>query len=240
MYQMNFYVIKPSLNKEIIGNYPQVKDIKYNCHVWDEPKFIEHINFEHINFNPITANAVLNDSSKITDLIDVSGMGFSRKLLISSKLKSILEENRISGMQFFPSNLIERNKIVENYWVLNMYEIDMDLIDFKNSEIYETKDVFDKLSLLKINSIDEFKSKQEEIESKGFPYGIQIDKIHIVENSVDFFALLHVEGSVKYIVSERLKQIIEDEGCIGLEFMPVEMKLTEWLQGGEREKIYGK
>ena len=52
--------------------------------------------------------------------------------------------------------------------------------------------------------------------------------------------LQNVQGSVKYVVSEKLKKEIEEANCTGIEFQPVELSITEWLHGGEREKIYGK
>ena len=103
---MKFYSIHSSLNSKVLGHYPQVEDIHYNCDIWDEPKFIEHTHFTRIDFEPITANAVLHDRSKITDLINVSGMGFTNKLLVSEKLKGIFESYRKTGLQFFKSNLI--------------------------------------------------------------------------------------------------------------------------------------
>ena len=64
----------------------------------------------------------------------------------------------------------------------------------------------------------------------------------VLNNTIDhdFFVLRHVEGGVQYIVSEKLKNEIEDAGRTGIEFQPVELSYTEWLQGREREKIYGK
>jgi hypothetical protein len=50
--------------------------------------------------------------------------------------------------------------------------------------------------------------------------------------------MLKVELNI--LCQKKLKKVIEDSECIGIEFMPIEMKMTEWLQGGEREKIYGK
>src|SRR5215217_8163820 len=119
---MKYFFINNSLNPKVLGHYPQVKSIKQNCDLWDEPKFIEHIEFVKVNFQAITANAVLHPKSKPTDLINVSGMGFTRKLLMSGELKKILENNRKSGLQFFKSNLIKEIEI-DDYWVLNMYEI---------------------------------------------------------------------------------------------------------------------
>jgi hypothetical protein len=71
-----------------------VESVHNNCHVWDEPKFVEHINFEKVDFEPIYSNAILHKKSKQTDFIQCVSMGFSSKLLISGKLKAILENNR--------------------------------------------------------------------------------------------------------------------------------------------------
>ena len=68
-----------------------------------------------------------------------------------------------------------------------------------------------------------------------------IEKLKLLPNAIeDFFMLRHVEGGVKYVVSEKLRKEIEDAGRTGIEFQPVELSSAEWLQGGEREKIYGK
>lgn len=74
-----------------------------------------------------------------------------------------------------------------------------------------------------------------------------IEKIEVVTiNSIflnervneDFFLL---KKGVKYIVSEKLKQEIEDAVCTVIEFQPVELSYNEWTApGGEREKVYGK
>lgn len=238
---MNFYVIRPSRSKNVIGHYPQVKDIKQNCHVWDEVKFVEHVDFQKIDFEPITANAVLYPSSKLTDLIDVVGMGFTHKPLISGKLKNLLQNNRESGMQFFSSDVLYNGQSIKDYWVLSMYEVNMEFVDFVKSLVYETKDVNEKSSLIQIKDVDKFFEVKKEIDTKGYPYEISISKIRIYDTvRSHFFALSNVEGGIKYIVSEKLKTEIEVAGCTGIEFQPVELSLAEWLHGGERERIYGK
>ena len=121
---MKYFSINCSLNPKVLGHYPQVKDIKYNCHVWDEPSFIEHFHFSKIDFEPITANAVLFPSSKLTDLISIDGMGFTKKLLLSGKLKKCILEKRNKGLQFFSSNLIQKNEEIKDYWLLNSFEIE--------------------------------------------------------------------------------------------------------------------
>lgn len=239
---MKYFSINNSLNKKVLGHYPQVKEIKQNCDVWNEPKFIEHIHNTQIDFEPITANAILYPSSKLTDLISVTGMGFTRKLLLSSRLKKIIEKSRNSGLQFYRSNIVYKNEEINDYWILNSFEIDMNFVDVEKSIFVWRKRKEEGgtyISEINFNSLNEFikKIKEENLEGK-----IYLNKIKInVGVQVDFFTLLNVEGGIKYIVSEKLKKEIEDAGCTGIEFQPTELTAIEWTTpGGERERIYGK
>ena len=239
---MHYYVINPSIDKKIVGHYPQVQDIKYNCPLWKEPKFIEHLNNQKADFEPITANGILYKSSKVTDLISVIGMGFTRKLLVSKKFKTILESNRKSGIEFFQSGIFHKEKFIEDYFVLNVYEINLEIIDYLNSIVVLRKrkpQGGSYLEEIKVENYTEFKTILNKKEGLKFSQCF-IDRIILKTEiiSEDFFALLNVNGGVKFVVSEKLKKEIEDSQCTGIEFMPVEMKLTEWLQGGKREDYY--
>lgn len=240
---MDYYSIQFTLNSKLKGSNEYVK--KYNIKIpndklfWEEPKFIGNIYNEKINFEPYLLDIELFASSKVNDLIIDSGP-VTKKLVVSGKLKKILEKYRKTGMQFFNINIFQKNKNFSDFWILNMYEINNEFIDFKNSVFYETENVFKYTKQIAINSFEEFMKFKSEIEEKGYPYGFIIDRVKLKDNiTSDFFALLYVEGGIKYIVSEKLKKEIE-EYCVGIEFMPIEMRMTEWLQGGEREKIYGK
>lgn len=240
---MNYYIIQESGNLKIIGKYPQTKDIQYNCDVWNEPKFIGQIHFEKVDFEPIIANAILHPKSKQTDLIDAnSAMGFSNKLLISGKLKTILEKNRKNGMQFFKSPIIQNNLLAEDYWILNMYEFNNDYADFLNSKILLEEITSENINslYLSINSLKDYELKIEEVRGKK-GCNLRIEKLVLSKDKIDNdFFMIRYSFSGIYFVSEKLKQEIEDAGCTGIEFQPIELSLNEWLQGGEREKLYGK
>ncbi|MGH2664398.1 imm11 family protein [Flavobacterium sp.] len=238
---MTFFSINNSLNKSILGHYPQVKEIIYHCDVWDEPRFVERVHFNKIDFEPITANAVLYARSKPTDLISVVGMGFTLKLLVSTKLKEILERNRNTGLQFFKAPIIHNEQSIDDYWILNFFEKSMEAINYELSDIYITHNSIRKIEKLELKSYNEFLKAKDNIDKEGYPKGILIEKFKIKGNiHTDFLLLTDVKGGAKYIVSENLKQEIEDANCTGIEFQPVELSINEWLQGGEREKIYGK
>lgn len=238
---MKYFVIRGSSDTKILGHYPQIKEIKHNCHVWDEPKFIEHHELVKIDFEPITSNAILYSNTNLTDLISGGGMGFTRKLLVSAKLKKLLMNQNNTNLQFFESPLIQNNQYIYNYFVLNVTEASLNYIDFKNSEIYLMDGLFDDIKKLNIDNYDEFLKEINFVEDTGWPLNLRIKKFEIIPNALDFFALKHVEGGVNYLVSDKLKQEIEEAECIGIEFQPSELSYNEWITpGGEREKVYGK
>jgi len=238
---MSYYVIRESSDTKKLGHYPQIKEIKHNCHVWDEPRFIEHHELVEIDFEPIISNAVLYSKTNLTDLISGGGMGFTKKLLVSEKLKKLLMNQSKIKLQFFESPLIQNSQYIYKYFILNVTNANMEYIDFKNSEIYLMDGLFDDIKRLNINNYDEFLKEIDFVEDTGWPLNLRIKKFEITENSSDFFALKYVEGGIMYVVSERLKQAIENAGCTGIEFQPSELNYNEWTApGGEREKVYGK
>lgn len=239
---MNFFCIQDCLNTKIVGIYPQVQEAIYNCSVWEEPKFVDRVNFIKTDFEPIVANAIIGKKAKLTDLISSGIMGFSLKLLISGKLKNIIKRNQSSGTQFYQSPVVNKDEYINDYWILNPYQIDMQNIDFEKSEVFLMENTFNKVEKLFIDSLDNFNKQKADIAQRGYPFSILIERLAI-NNDVtqDFFTLLNVEGGVKYVISENLKVEIEQEGCTGLEFMPIEFLLNEWFgSGGKRERVYGK
>jgi len=238
---MKYYRIHPSINKKVLGHYPQQKETIFHCSIDDEPRFVEHIYSKKVDFEPIVANAVLYSSSLATDLIYTRGVGFSHKPLISGRLKAILQRYRATGLQFFRAPIVHKDRELEDYWILNFYEIEMDYIDFPKSEIFLTKNSFEKVEKLHFNSFQEFTRKKLEVERIGYSMGISIERYKLKETiDQDFFMLTDVEGGVNFMVSEDLKREIEHTGCTGIEFMPSELRFKEWLYYGERDRIYAK
>jgi len=240
---MKFYAIRNSVNNKIVGDYNQVVTAIHHCDVWENPKFIDRIDFVKIGFEPIISNAVLEKKAKLTDLINANCIGFGLRLLISDKLKHILEKESVNKCQFFKSPVIFQNNKIDNYWLLHPFKFDMEYVDFPKSKIsvrVKKDGGGTEIKNLSINSENEF------INSLSFHKErmeiISITNIRLNDNvNEDFLILRHLEGGIKYIVSETLKEQIELSDCTGIEFQPIGLSLNEWLMpNGEREKIYGK
>jgi len=242
---MKYYRICFTLNSKFYGSKNgYIKNYIHKSSVHD-PKYIGRIRNKKIEFEPYLLDIELFDNSKIGDLIE-SGGQISSMLIVSRKLKNILEKNRKTGMQFFNINISHKKVIHNNYWILNMYEFNLEFINFEGCHIHHEKkcvdyDISFKTENITVNlkSYTEFlayrENAQEEMEI------IKIEKLSLSDVNEDFFMLKHVNGGIGYFVSEKLKQEIEDAGCTSIEFQPIELSYNEWTaSGGEREKIYGK
>lgn len=125
---------------------------------------------------------------------------------------------------------------------MNVFDVNMGFLDYNESDFvfrFRKNEGGTYLKNISIKSKEEFYSTLDKKEDIGFNQ-FYIYKIKLQPNiEKHFFTLLYVEGGVKYLVSEKLRNKIENSNCTGIEFMPAEMRLTDWLHG-EREKIYGK
>jgi len=243
---MKYYKLQFTLNSKYYGSKNgYVKDYNHKSSIYD-PKYIGRIRHEKIDFIPYLLDIELFGNSKIADLIE-SGGQVSTKLILSDKLKSIIEKHRKTGMQFFNINILQKKDIHTNYWILNMYEFNLEFINFKDCLVYHEKksDDYDtsyktENIIIKPKSYIEFLTYREKAQEKMEI--IKIEKLSILDSiSENFFMLKHVNGGVGYFVSETLKDEIEDAGCTGIEFQPVELSYNEWTApGGVREQVYGK
>lgn len=240
---MNYYRIRHTLSPKVLGNYPQVKEIVHNCHVDSEPKFIQHFRLKEIDFEPVVSNPILYSKSKKTDLIEHLGIGFSHRLLMSKRLKYILESFKATGVQFFKCSIFHKDTEDKNYWIMNAFNTNQEVIDFKNSEISVKVRKIEggtKLESLNISSQSHF-DEMSEFYKKSNSF-LKISKVALRKNiNMNFFILRGIEGGLGYYVSEKMKNEIEESECSGIEFQPIHLTFNEWIsKNGEREKVYGK
>lgn len=238
---MRYYRINYTLDSKVRGgNNDSIKDYKYHGDIYD-PKFIGRIHFEKVDFIPIPVNPVLFAKAKKTDLIQDGGQ-LSGKIVISTKLKNLLQKNDF-GVQYFQNSIIHKEIEDNGYWVVNPYQTLDENIDFRNSEVIHRKKKEGGGTTpinIYIESFEEYKSKLKEVISNDEMMYIEKAKLLDLSVKVDFFALKHLIGG-NFYVSENLKKEIEDAGCTGIEFQPIELSYNEWTSiGGEREKVYGK
>lgn len=216
---MYYYRINESIALKAIGAFPQSQTANHFVHV-NSPNHLRNkqiplkLEVESVSI----PQPILMKKAKRTDLISV--VSISLKLVMSNRLKTILEANigKNDWVQFLPMTIVDKEEIVD-YWLMSVYQYSPENINFQQSEIWLKKSVTP-IKQLFINTVEEFLTLNQEIK---YPESLSINKLVFhTEINTHFFALSRVSGGVGFYVSEKLKQEIEMAGCTGLSFEKVE------------------
>lgn len=226
---MKYFSIHSSCDDKIMGRLPQIKEVVHNCHILDNPNFIDRFPFKRIDSKPILSNAVLYGKSQKTDLIKTSSIGFSYgSLLISDKLKKIFEQFNCFGIQFFPTYVIQKEKKFNNYWQTHVYDIPYDYIDFTKTHLL-LKDRDEKRKPIE-NYLKKVSDKEEFLniaETMKYPKMLFLKNVVFVSAMyLDYFFLRNFEGANLGIVSEKLKDEIKKQKVTGIEFRPLDVSIN--------------
>ncbi|MDN3594934.1 hypothetical protein [Zunongwangia endophytica] len=213
------YKIESSINQEEIGIYPQIEEAIYNCDPLNDVQFIDNIGKKEISFEPKTAIGILNKDALLTDLLSAPIMGFSEKLLVSNKMKNILDNYIKDNFQSFKCKIkISPSQIVD-YWVLNPIKFNKQLIDYKKSEIYLMRGVLQKVKKINVSTYKEFKAESIELlRNKDELINIKFVNLFLKPNDVPFFAIDNVKGGFKYFISKEVKNIMIKSKITGVHF----------------------
>lgn len=222
---MKYYSIQNSANKKILGIHEPYKKVIHTVSVNDSIHLGKHF-LGLVNYVPEIPILELKSEAKILDLmIGPSAIGFTNKLIVSSKLKEILEENNATKIQFFELNLIKNGKNIEGYFVMHPTKENLDSVDFKNSDIYISNAV-QSIDKVGIKSVLHFQQLREDLQTNGYK-GRSIALLFI-ENLIlkkeierNLIYLNHLRNYGPFLVSEKLKNEIEKNNCTGIEFLPL-------------------
>lgn len=212
---MKYFRIQHSTNLKEIGKFSQC-DNGIFVSTWNSPNSLLSFFMKKAdNENLEVPEFYIDRKAKVTDLLSVSFVSF--KLVISTKVKNLIEEFKYDGIQFFRSALHSDSEVVnKEYWILNPYGFRNEFIHFPLSTI-ECRLKVD-ISYHEVNDIVEFNQFMED--SKKESKICVIDKLTLNKAKIneEFFLLQGVSGGIGYFVSENLKNKMIKAGCSGIEF----------------------
>lgn len=217
---MKFYNTNFSIRNKIIGCFPQVETGVYPI-MDNNPTFIGNNFLKKIDFQPELSIPILKKRAKLTDLISCIIMGFSNSLLISTKLKLILEKYNHNNVQFFQAPIIYKELEKSGYWITHPYKINYEAIKYSEC-IIRRQNLFDynQKEYIQINSAEEFENIIT-TKNKEIVWSYSFEKVVLQPNIPDFIFLIGLRG-LGYCISEKLKAEIESAGCTGVDFEPLE------------------
>ena len=132
---MTYYRIKESIDKKIIGKYPQVEEVIIPT-TWEDPAFIGCYTNTRAPRNVLVPKAILNKTSKVTDLVSGVAVGLARNLLVSDELKFLLEVSNYYGVDFFETSLKVFNAEELSYWIVHPYKSYYEALDLEKSSFF--------------------------------------------------------------------------------------------------------
>lgn len=201
-----------------IGVFPQCNKGIF-VSTWDSEKSILKAFMTQIEDTEIEIpEFVLNPKAILTDLISASFLHF--KLLLSSRIKEIIENTGYSGIQFFKTRVHSGRNVESNYWILNPFEFRNNYIDFDNT-IIKCR-IKSEVSFLKVKTNDQLSELVGKSISTNANY--VIDKLSLNPDNLkeDFFILDYVSGGIGYFISERLRKEITNSKCTGIEYEKID------------------
>lgn len=208
------YRIHYSTDKAEVGStFPQ-SQASENVISVDDPRHLWKQRIGKFRDDVVIPQPVLHRSAKLTDLI--SSAAISLRLLVSDKLKRILESNATAGdCEFSPVKLIDKKKELE-YWVINPIVFRMQLVDYPKSEPWVTSSIGSKIREINIEDYSVYQKLSQEFIA---PERITLYNVSFVNQVEENLVILrYVDGGIGYYVSEKLKNEIESVGCTGILF----------------------
>ena len=211
---MKYYQLSHSTVSEEVGmTYPQSQTareslpVNHPQHLWQQKAGILQ--------NVALPEPVVHPDAKLSDLLSTTA---TWRLVMSTKLKVILEKYIKEGQcQFLEMNVHYLSE-VNQYWILNPLHFNMELIDFSNSEIWLCGAGNTKIRKLEVNNITDFENASNTFQ---MPERASITSISFVSDiTADFIQLRNAPSM--YYVSETLRNELIKQGCTGISFKETE------------------
>ncbi|MGB4837774.1 MAG: hypothetical protein WBP08_02165 [Saprospiraceae bacterium] len=211
------YLLKESTDLSVIGkNYPQIQEFdkedltQTNLSITDCDGKISST--FHIS------RMIVEKEAKITDLLSSSPM--TNFLILSSKVTEKFAELNLGMYQIFSFDFLYKNRIYGThnamYFVRNP-EV-LNLIDWDKSKFYKTKDwhktILDEYKFTNWDEMRDFHKQFWGHKDFSLLYKLKIN----YENQFDLVNFRYPGFPSGYVCTEKLKNLIENEGFTGFAF----------------------
>jgi hypothetical protein len=225
---MKYYKIKHSINLKETGNFPQSDQCIYPG-LWDSPKALDMLRFQKAPADVEIPKVKLLRKAKLTDFVS----SILSLLLVSTKLKDIIEQHNSFGYEWLPTSLVRKDEEHGNYWLANQYQpyteaLDLTASKFANFDVMGKKPVLEGLVFNTAAELNEaYENNHVAALARGMEHTPLLNTYIAIKEHIDmdFFFLRNTAGAYfMHCVSERLREKIEQEKCTGLVFMDLNEK----------------
>ncbi|WP_133162599.1 imm11 family protein [Flavipsychrobacter stenotrophus] len=166
-------------------------------------------------FIPDLDSFILSSKALLTDILSTSLI--NRGLIVSNRVKEILEKCLLPEHAFFPIGLYYKNERIENYFWFHLISDFVDNIDFEKSTFY-----------LKDYNIDEAITINSEVElrkimkTKSITANIKSDNV-VLKNKINFDLFKIGTFDINIYISDKLKNVFNEQQITGIQILPSQL-----------------
>lgn len=217
---MQYYQLEYSLDPAEVGTtFPQSHIARQPVRI-DDPRYLGRQDTGQSLRRIPLPEPVVHPDAKLSDLLSTVA---TWRMLMSEKLKSVLEPFIYPAESEFLQVKVHYVSDHFDYWMFNPIHFNMDAINFGASETWLCG--IGNLRIEKVN-LDSFASYEDYQNLVKLPEHLLISNLVLTDNpGRDFLQLKNVNG-IKYYVSENLRQQLVNSRCTGLRFTKLQ-KITE-------------
>ncbi len=205
--QGKFYILKPAVGTEETGHvFPAVES--YEDYDFNSPNSVHKLNHhEFPNFIP-DIRFKLAKGAKLCDVMGQSTIS-ACGLLISERLKNLIESVKTIDCKFYPSEIHSKNVKYIYYWCHFIWDNGIENIDFNKSK-FKISEFGEDIGDIEITDYKNLLDKQTEL---GFMKLIYNYQTHIKKN--DFSIFIHPLNKSIYC-TDIFKHKINSEKITGI------------------------
>ena len=210
-----YFSLTETTDEKIIGkHYPQCSGFLtgYN-NEYENPYSMFCFAYQkgkRINYKPDLSSIKIPEKTKLTDLISCS-LGPGNDLVVSERLKNILNESKSSQYQIFETLLNKKNERFKYWWIHFIYDLEK-TVDFEASTLFHANKSLNK----KVKSIKNYSEYLEFYDNEDTFGLVRTTNTVLKHEPLDFF-IVGQFNQTRY-VSEKLMNRINSEGITGIEF----------------------
>ena len=217
---MKYFKITQNTDSKIIGNYPQVKDLKINFHEARASQWGKIDEWKSDDDIPDLNNFLLQPKSKLTDLISNSFVIVSDGLFISEKGKRVFENFKVNG-NLYNATIYELEKKIPYDFLWYEYGA-KSKIDCKASVFVEYESNKEHYGeTLSIADFEDYKVKFRKLYTEKEGWDIVPKTLKFNE----YFDITPAFG-IGLICNENVKNAIEENHLTGFLFEPLDIEIV--------------
>jgi len=206
---------KLSNDFENVGSYPQVTEVIWNSKVDDFWRANEFYN-PALNGMVPAPTPLIRPRAKVTDALSV--VSTSRFLVVNEKLLHYLQSVRNDGLRIIPTTAVKKG-ISYPYWLVTIDTVHDDYVKYQECQFLMRKGMFEEYEDISISSEKQYLNLMA-----GLHPHAKIKTQKVVLNTAniqqDIFKL-PVVSTIRFCVTEKFRQGVEEAKITGLRFEPL-------------------